>query len=200
MFARCAARAVRSPHAILGVPQNCDLAEVKRAFLRKVKSTHPDVAQGDSSQFVEVKAAYEAMLKAAPRVRRRGGPGGLYQQMVHHHGWPGAPAPRRPASPTPPSSPPPPKQATADVRCGLCNSTPTVPARLNIGGCKCAGRAVYCLTCLRDALGLNGVTRGGRQGLLTSCQQCGTQFPEPPASDSAYTIDEELMAHLDESC
>ena len=49
-------------YKLLGVDANASSAELRRAFLRKAKTAHPD-AGGDPEQFRELMAAYERVRK-----------------------------------------------------------------------------------------------------------------------------------------
>lgn len=51
-----------SPHEILGIPRNADLEAIKRAYRELALKHHPDRG-GDARKFVEIRKAYEAMLR-----------------------------------------------------------------------------------------------------------------------------------------
>lgn len=51
-----------SPHEILGIPRNADLETIKRAYRELALQHHPDRG-GDARKFVELRKAYEAMLR-----------------------------------------------------------------------------------------------------------------------------------------
>ncbi|KAH9386392.1 uncharacterized protein NEMAJ01_1288 [Nematocida major] len=47
------------PYRVLGVPRGCTAEELKRAYVRRVRQTHPDITKKDTAkQFVEVQSAY----------------------------------------------------------------------------------------------------------------------------------------------
>ncbi|KAJ9447491.1 hypothetical protein DIPPA_70211 [Diplonema papillatum] len=93
--------------------------------------------------------------------------------------------------------------STADLQteCGLCKSVLAVPTRLapNLPrACSCS--PAYCLSCVRDALGLTGVTRQRTLPSISSCSMCGSISPMPPPSETSYVLD---LAHgeaLDLKC
>lgn len=61
----------RNPWAVLGLPEDADLGEARRAFRRLAKRTHPD-AGGDGRAFAEAADAIQALratLPAPPRAR-----------------------------------------------------------------------------------------------------------------------------------
>ena len=73
---------VREALSILGLPETSTLEDVKRAYRRKAKETHPDKG-GDVVGFVKVKAAYDSLVELGMRI--------LQQQQVqpvraHTHG------------------------------------------------------------------------------------------------------------------
>jgi molecular chaperone DnaJ len=57
---------VRDLYEILGVSQDADENEIKRAYRRKARELHPD-AGGDSEAFKELTAAYEVLKNPAAR-------------------------------------------------------------------------------------------------------------------------------------
>jgi molecular chaperone DnaJ len=48
-------------YAILGVPRDADVAEIKRAYRRLARELHPDVNPGSEERFKDVTAAYEVL-------------------------------------------------------------------------------------------------------------------------------------------
>lgn len=64
----------QSPYAVLGVTQHASPAELKRAFRRRLRETHPD-AGGDPAQFVRVQLAWEQVGTPEARARYDAGSG-----------------------------------------------------------------------------------------------------------------------------
>jgi hypothetical protein len=58
-----------NPYLTLGVARGCTRNEVKQAFLIKAQSAHPDHG-GDDASFVELRTAYEQILKELDRRSR----------------------------------------------------------------------------------------------------------------------------------
>mgnify|MGYP005854382711 CR=1 FL=1 len=48
-----------SPYAVLGVPANSSLDQVKRAFVQLAMKTHPDQQGGSAEQFLRIRQAFE---------------------------------------------------------------------------------------------------------------------------------------------
>jgi hypothetical protein len=61
----------RTPWEVLGVAEDAPLADVKRAFFRRARETHPDASGGDAGAFREVQGAYETLMSTALREERR---------------------------------------------------------------------------------------------------------------------------------
>lgn len=70
---------VRDPHAVLGVSADASDEQIHQAYRRRAKLTHPDSAQGSSSAFAEVQAAYDALRSSR---RTRGSEMGLRAQPL----------------------------------------------------------------------------------------------------------------------
>jgi hypothetical protein len=62
----------RDPYRTLGVRQDAPEAEIKRAYRALAKRLHPDGTQGSVARFLEIQAAYEALVSDG----RRGSPMG----------------------------------------------------------------------------------------------------------------------------
>ncbi len=62
------------PHGVLGVARNATLDEIKRAYRALAKQHHPDAGRGSVPRFLEIQAAYEALVGGAGR--GRAGPAG----------------------------------------------------------------------------------------------------------------------------
>ncbi len=54
------------PYALLGVPPEASLVEVKAAFRRRALELHPDHG-GDTASFIALKRAYDGLVKRAAR-------------------------------------------------------------------------------------------------------------------------------------
>ncbi|USZ69645.1 J domain-containing protein [Halorussus salilacus] len=55
---------VEAAFAVLGVPENATLSEVKRAYRERIKEVHPDQG-GDRERFQQVREAYTTVRKRA---------------------------------------------------------------------------------------------------------------------------------------
>lgn len=63
------------PHLILEIPADADLDVAKAAYKRLAMKHHPDRHGGDNTKFLEVKAAYEALVAKASSV-------GLFDDLI----------------------------------------------------------------------------------------------------------------------
>lgn len=52
-----------SYYEILGVDRNCTLEDIKKSYKRLCLIYHPDVTGGDSDKFIEIKEAYDFLVK-----------------------------------------------------------------------------------------------------------------------------------------
>jgi hypothetical protein len=59
-----------------------------------------------------------------------------------------------------------------DKKCGICKDIPSIPVICYLEQCEC--KNLYCLTCLRDAMGLNG-----ESCTLKACPKCENPFKIP---------------------
>lgn len=59
------------PYQVLGVDQGADLAQIRRAYLARLRASHPDVRPGD----VEAEARTRELNQAWEQVRNRHGRG-----------------------------------------------------------------------------------------------------------------------------
>ena len=57
----------RDPYEVLGVAKNASPAAIKKAFRRKARETHPDVAGGGAEMFTEANQAYGLLMDAGRR-------------------------------------------------------------------------------------------------------------------------------------
>lgn len=55
----------QDPWKILGVNQNTNEKDVKKAYIKLVKKYHPDVVKDDGKKFKEIQKAYEIMSNPA---------------------------------------------------------------------------------------------------------------------------------------
>ena len=62
----------RTPYGVLGVAEGAPFSEVKKAYLRRARVTHPDVPGGDARAFREVQAAFDALKRRAAADERPG--------------------------------------------------------------------------------------------------------------------------------
>ena len=60
----------RTPWDVLGLAEGALYSEIKRAFLRRARATHPDVSGGDAEAFREVLAAFEILERITPKHER----------------------------------------------------------------------------------------------------------------------------------
>jgi curved DNA-binding protein CbpA len=61
--------AVRTPWEVLGVAEDTPFDEVRKAFFRRARATHPDLPGGDADAFRQVKAAFDTIVASRPRER-----------------------------------------------------------------------------------------------------------------------------------
>jgi curved DNA-binding protein CbpA len=57
----------RTPWDVLGVAEGASFSDVKRAYFRRARETHPDARGGSAEVFREVQAAFDALERHAPR-------------------------------------------------------------------------------------------------------------------------------------
>lgn len=87
------------PHATLGVTRDASEAEIKRAYRALAKRHHPDGGHGSLVRFLEVQAAYEALVgpergpAGAARPRGAGAPAPGRQGGEPRAGWARRPRP-----------------------------------------------------------------------------------------------------------
>jgi hypothetical protein len=60
-------------YRVLGVPEGASLADVKRAYRLLAKRHHPDAGEGSVARFLEIQAAYEALVGRGPAKADRAG-------------------------------------------------------------------------------------------------------------------------------
>ncbi len=60
----------RTPYGVLGVAEGASFSEVKRAYWRKARATHPDAPGGSVEAFREVQRAFETLRRLAPMEER----------------------------------------------------------------------------------------------------------------------------------
>lgn len=53
----------RTPWDVLGLPENAPFSDVKKAYFRRARTTHPDAVGGRTEAFREVQAAYDALRR-----------------------------------------------------------------------------------------------------------------------------------------
>jgi hypothetical protein len=59
-------RPPRAAHEVLGIASNASAEQIRAAFKRRSRQTHPDKPTGSAAAFREVSEAYERMIAAAP--------------------------------------------------------------------------------------------------------------------------------------
>jgi len=71
-------RSGSDPHRVLGVGHDAPEAEIKRAYRALAKRHHPDGGQGSVARFLEIQAAYEALVggEGPGAAAGKGGQGG----------------------------------------------------------------------------------------------------------------------------
>ena len=62
-----------SPYAVLGIPANSSLDQVKRAFVKLALKTHPDQQRGSTEHFLRIRQAFESIQQSR---HGKGGPNG----------------------------------------------------------------------------------------------------------------------------
>ncbi len=65
----------RTPWGVLGVAEGAPFSDVKRAYLRRARITHPDAPGGSAEAFRQVQAAFEALKCAVGGPDAVGQPG-----------------------------------------------------------------------------------------------------------------------------
>ncbi len=60
----------RTPWRVLGVAEDACFSDVKKAYLRRARATHPDAPGGSAEAFREVQAAFEALQRRVPPAGR----------------------------------------------------------------------------------------------------------------------------------
>ena len=102
------------------------------------------------------------------------------------------------------------REELEEITCPICLEIPTIPVRLVAFECACTVR--YCMTCVRDALNLNGFQNGANHNYLKSCPTCRGECVLDPRIfyddrqrlkknikwTDVYVVDEELMEKMDE--
>ena len=63
-------QAGRTPWDVLGVTEGALYSEVKRAFFRRARSTHPDAPEGSAEAFRELQAAFETLQRLSARCEK----------------------------------------------------------------------------------------------------------------------------------
>ena len=82
------------PHRVLGVARDATDEEIKRAYRGLAKRHHPDADQGSVARFLEIQAAYEALVGGDGATARHGAAGGAWGAAwgSRRHAQPGGPA------------------------------------------------------------------------------------------------------------
>jgi len=87
------------------------------------------------------------------------------------------------------------------VICPICADTVSIPVIFKLLPCACRDKQRYCLTCIRDAMNMNGAVNGAGRNSLTKCPTCRAGLYIQPAgsknNSDVYEIDEKLMNDLD---
>lgn len=60
----------RTPWDVLGVAEDVSFNDLKRAYFRRARETHPDTPGGDAPAFRAVQAAFDALQRGARREER----------------------------------------------------------------------------------------------------------------------------------
>ncbi|MFC0681678.1 DnaJ domain-containing protein [Lysobacter korlensis] len=80
-----------TPYEILGVSSTAPHEEIRRAYRRLLRATHPDVG-GDATRFIAVQKAWERIATPEDRAAYDRG----QRPAEEHHTWAPTPPPRRP--------------------------------------------------------------------------------------------------------
>lgn len=87
--------------------------------------------------------------------------------------------------------------------CPICTDTVSIPVVLKLLNCGCKNKQRYCLTCVRDALNMNGYKNGAKDYSIKSCPTCRAELNFPNGKNlksfDVYEIDNELMSNLDKT-
>lgn len=68
-------------YTLLGVREDSNFAEIKKNYIEKIKTSHPDLEDGSHAKFIELKKAFEVLSDPS---RRR-----MYDQSIGilNPGW-----------------------------------------------------------------------------------------------------------------
>jgi curved DNA-binding protein CbpA len=57
----------RTPWDVLGITEDASFSDVKKAYFRRARTTHPDAPGGSAEAFRELQAAFDALQRHAAR-------------------------------------------------------------------------------------------------------------------------------------
>ena len=197
------------PYATLGLQRSCSTADIRTAFQHLARRHHPDVGiEKDTEKFQNVLEAYTKLkTKHVPIVPTHHAKvtgkadSALFEELQK---W----MKSAPPPPTPPTSPPPTEPAsdrsstTVFQHCALCSSVMNIAVHVKVEKCcvesdRHGGGFYACMSCARDALGLNGVTKQRCYPSLAKCVHCRAPVKRPLPAEKSYRIDASLGACLD---
>eukprot|EP01064_Diplonema_japonicum_P004350 TRINITY_DN1281_c2_g3_i1.p1 TRINITY_DN1281_c2_g3~~TRINITY_DN1281_c2_g3_i1.p1 ORF type:complete len:252 (+),score=32.94 TRINITY_DN1281_c2_g3_i1:221-976(+) len=167
--------------------------EVKKAYLKLAKRYHPDTETGDIAKFRDVKEAYERLKSM--KQRNTVSKGSLMDELKKWYKERPPTNMRKGTKTTAPRSRARRGYGQGTENCGLCGKLIAIPVRM-VKTSNCSCNPAYCMTCVRDSLGLNGVLVQHRSPKLSPCPSCHATVTYPP-TERAYVIDTHLSNYLD---
>ena len=203
MLSGCRILRCSAAYKLLGVSMTANEKEIKLAFRELAKTLHPDTEGGDAAKFMNVRDAYLRLLeKKLVKKKKTTASDSLMEEIIK---WQKSnPQQSRKAAygvkqkqqskttfnQNTEASP-------ASLKCPLCDKHLTIPVIVR-SSCSCNNR--YCVSCVRDALGLSGIIKKRNSKGLHNCPTCSTEI-EPPLvpSESSYSVDVPFMNLLDRS-
>lgn len=61
-FAKTAYKfSTKNLYTVLGVKEDSDFTEIKKSYISKIKTSHPDIEDGSHHKFIELKKAFEVL-------------------------------------------------------------------------------------------------------------------------------------------
>eukprot|EP01060_Flectonema_neradi_P017954 TRINITY_DN24789_c0_g1_i1.p1 TRINITY_DN24789_c0_g1~~TRINITY_DN24789_c0_g1_i1.p1 ORF type:complete len:267 (+),score=34.24 TRINITY_DN24789_c0_g1_i1:69-869(+) len=210
MLTSCRSLRCAASFKLLGVSPTANEKQIKVAFRTLAKTLHPDTEGGDAEKFINVRDAYLKLLgkKKSIAGKKNNSTADLMEEIMK---WQRS-NPQK--SQTPKNTPKSKngkkgwkqdrskfdfcgKVSSESLKCPLCEKHLTIPVAIQ-SSCSCHNR--YCVSCTRDALGLNGIIKKRNSKGLRNCPTCSTEINPPlMPSESSYSVDVQFMEMLDRS-